>query len=164
MKRVLSSVIVAVGAVLLWWAPSVSAQQENLKQTTTVTFNKPTRLPGLTLSTGSYIFEHLNVAGDRHIVQVFSPDHEKIYATLLTVPDERLTPAKDTIVTFRETPEGAVDAVRAWFYPGEKIGDEFIYQETEATGIAKATHGSVLTEKGRINEKGEKETAQPPKQ
>jgi hypothetical protein len=43
------------------------------------------------------------------------------------------------------------------------VGDEFIYPEAEALEIAKATHGSVLTDHGRVNEQGEKESADAPK-
>jgi hypothetical protein len=39
---------------------------------------------------------------------------------------------------FAEVPAGAPEAVKAWFYPGEAIGDELIYPKGEARRIAGA--------------------------
>jgi hypothetical protein len=51
---------------------------------------------------------------------------------------------------FKETPAGAPEAVKAWFYPGETTGYEFVYPHDQALKIAKATHSSVLTAKGEV--------------
>jgi hypothetical protein len=157
------SILALAAAVVAGTVYAAPAYCDDLNKATTMTVNKPIRLPGVTLPAGSYVFEHPAVEGDRHVVRVFSQDHKKVYATLLTIPNERMTASDETVVTFREMPAGSVDTIKAWFYPDEKVGDEFIYPEKEALEIAKATHGSVLTEGGRVNEKGEKESAGAPK-
>jgi hypothetical protein len=162
MKR-FTSILALAAATVAVTVYTTPAYCDDLNKATTLTVSQPIRLPGVTLPAGSYVFEHPTVEGDRHVVQVFSQDHKKIYATLLTIPNERMAAADVTVVTFREMPTGSIDTVKAWFYPGEKIGDEFIYPEAEAREIAKATHGSVLTDKGRVNEKGERESSNAPK-
>jgi len=47
-------------------------------------------------------------------------------------------------VLFAERPAGTPQAIRAWFYPGETIGNEFVYPRSQAMRIAKETHQSVL--------------------
>jgi hypothetical protein len=66
----------------------------------------------------------------------------------MTIPNVRLEPVKDTLVMFAERPSGVPVAVKAWFYPGRSIGEEFMYPKQQATQIAKATHESVLTTQG----------------
>jgi hypothetical protein len=55
-----------------------------------------------------------------------------------------LEPSDQTVVTFKEMPVGTPEAVKAWFYPYETTGDEFVYPKEKAIRIAKATHQSVL--------------------
>ncbi len=114
-------------------------------QLTYFTFSAPVELPGITLPAGTYMFKHPDASADRHIVQVFSKDGQHIYATIMTIPDERPTPSNEPVVTFAETPAGTPEAIKAWFYPGDTIGDEFIYPKEQALRIAQATHQSVLS-------------------
>ena len=55
---------------------------------------------------------------DRHIVQIFSQDETVVYATILAIPNYRLRATDKTVMTFRETPPGEPQVLRAWFYPG----------------------------------------------
>jgi hypothetical protein len=66
----------------------------------------------------------------------------------MTIPNQRLEPVQDTFVMFAERPAGTPVAVKAWFYPGRSIGEEFMYPRRQATQIAKAVHESVLTTDG----------------
>jgi hypothetical protein len=47
-------------------------------------------------------------------------------------------------MTFRETPPGQPDVLRAWFYPGKNFGDEFVYPKAKALELAKITNTPVL--------------------
>ena len=133
-------------------------------KTTLMTFSKPIRLPGVTLPAGTYQFLHPTAMTDYHVVQVSSKDGTQSYGMFLTVPDNRLTATGETVVTFHETPAGTMDTVRAWFFPGEKTGDEFLYSKKEALEIAQRTHETVLTTSGptRINEKGQTQSTAKP--
>jgi hypothetical protein len=121
------------------------ARADEHDKLTYFTFSGPVRLPGVTLPAGTYMFKLAESPSNRHIVQVFNKDGSKIYATILAIPDQRLDPTDKPIVMFRETPAGTPAAVRAWFYPGNTIGDEFVYPRQQAMQIARETHETVLS-------------------
>ena len=124
-------------------APGARADEWNKK--TILTFSGPVQIPGATLSAGTYVFKLADLASNRHVVQVFDKDEKKIYATILAIPDQKLEPSDKPVVMFAERPAGVPQAVRAWFYPGETIGNEFVYPKDQALKIARATHQSVLS-------------------
>src|SRR6185295_16463482 len=70
---------------------------------------------------------------------------KKIYGTILAIPDQKLDPSDKPVVMFAERPAGTPQAVNAWFYPGETIGNEFVYPKDQAMKIARETHQSVLS-------------------
>ena len=49
-----------------------------------------------------------------------------------------------TVMTFRERAAGSPEAIRAWFYPGNSWGQEFVYPKTRAIELAKETNEPVL--------------------
>jgi hypothetical protein len=136
---------------------SVHADENN--KLTYLTFSKPVQLPGVTLPAGRYRFELADPEEGRRVIKVASEDGKKQLAMLMSIPNQLSDPAKDPLVLFGETPAGQPDAVKAWVYPGESIGYEFIYPHAEALTIAKRAHTPVLSKSGnkieRINEKGE---------
>jgi hypothetical protein len=132
----------AAAALTAFLAPGAAADEWNKK--TILTFSGPVQIPGVTLPAGSYVFKLADIQGNRHVVQVFDKDEKKIYTTMLAVPNERLEPADKPIVLFSERASGSPQAVKVWFYPGERIGNEFVYPKTQAMRIAKETHQSVL--------------------
>ncbi len=113
---------------------------------TYLTFSAPVSLPGLVLPAGTYLFRHLppGLTSHRHVVQVLAPDHSEIYATLLAIPDQRLKPSGKPVVVFRETPANQPEAIKAWFYPGDRTGDEFVYPRSQAMKLAMVNHENVL--------------------
>src|SRR4029079_15977346 len=64
---------------------------------------------------------------NRHIVQIFNKDDNKLIATAMSIPSERTEPVDDTLVTFSERAAGAPQAVKEWYYPGRSVGEEFLY-------------------------------------
>ncbi|MDE3156880.1 MAG: hypothetical protein KGN76_17405 [Acidobacteriota bacterium] len=126
-------------------APEAPAQMQSrggspASEDTFVTFSGPVALPGLVLPAGTYLFRHLapGHTSRRHVVQVLSADRSKIYATLQTVPNTRLTRTDEPTIVFRETPAGQPQVIRAWFYPGDPVGDEFVFPATSAAAAADA--------------------------
>jgi hypothetical protein len=77
-------------------------------------------------------------------VQVFDKDEKKIYTTMLAIPNQRLEPSDKPIILFSERASGSPQAVKVWYYPGETIGNEFVYPKSQAMKIAKETHTRVL--------------------
>jgi hypothetical protein len=130
------------------FAPNVKADDWNRK--TVITFSQPVETPGVhmqgwaVLPPGTYVFKVLDSKSDRHIVQIFNKEETVVYATILAVPNYRLKATSKTVLTFRETPPGQPDVLRAWFYPGKNFGDEFVYPKAKALELAKVTHSPVL--------------------
>ena len=81
---------------------------------------------------------------DRHIVQILNKDETVVYATILAIPNYRLKATSKTVITFQERPDGQPEALRAWFYPGNQWGQEFVYPKSRAMQIAKETNTPVL--------------------
>jgi len=123
-------------------APGVRAD-EYTKQTF-LTFSGPVALPTVTLPAGTYQFRLADPDSGRRTLQVWDQEGTKLYATLLTIPNEKLEASDDTVVMFSERPAGAPQAIKAWFYPGERIGQEFVYPKRQAMELAAANHAPVM--------------------
>lgn len=130
------------------------ARADECDKLTYFTFSAPVALPGVTLPAGTYRFSHPDCGDTEHIVRVSSQDGSEVYATLLAIPDERATASDKPSVIFGERPVGAPEAITAWFYPGETIGDELLYPKA-ATKVARtASDGSNRREQGLGRKRG----------
>jgi hypothetical protein len=150
MKRVTSIAAVLVAAVLVAFSMSARAQDLNPQEKTYLTFSGPVELPGMTLPAGTYTFKLADTPG-RNVVQVLSQDEMTVHGQFLFVQANRTEPTGETVVTFRETAEGATPAVQYWYYPGEAIGKEFVYPKDQAMRIAARTNSTVLSVDGEIS-------------
>jgi hypothetical protein len=142
--RPMAKSIIGACAALMLSATLATAQAPDTNNATIVTFSAPVSLPGVTLPAGSYLFRLADSQVNRNIVQVFDKDRSKIYATILAIPAERNEPADETVITFAESPANTPPAIRYWYYPGDKRGQEFAYPKKQAQEIANAAHTSVL--------------------
>lgn len=145
MLRIRSFLIPAVAAAVLALLSATSARADTWNQLTYFTFSAPVEIPGVALPAGTYMFKLADTEESRNVIQVFNKDGSKVYATFLAIPDERMTPADKPVVTFEETPVGTPEAIKAWFYPGDTIGHEFVYPKDQAQRIAAATHQPILS-------------------
>jgi hypothetical protein len=134
--------ICCAAALTAVMAPGARADDWNKK--TILTFSGPVQLPGATLPAGSYVFKLADIPGNRHVVQVFDKDEKKIFTTMLAVPNQRMKPSDKPIVLFSERASGSPQAVKVWYYPGDTIGNEFVYPKSQAMKIAKESHTRVL--------------------
>src|SRR5579864_2040379 len=110
---------------------------------TVVTFTQPVEIPGQVLPSGTYTIEVYESFGNRNIVRIYNADRSKLIATVLAIPNQRLTPTGDTVMKFSERPGNAPDALKAWFYPGNNFGQEFVYPKPRAVELAQLTHESI---------------------
>jgi hypothetical protein len=131
----------AVSALASMVATSARADEWNKK--TVLTFSQPVEIPGRVLPAGTYTFKLADSMIDRHIVQIFNADGSDIVATVMTIPDYRLISTDKTVIKFGEVPAGSPEAIRAWFYPGNTIGQEFVYPKPRATQLALASKAAV---------------------
>src|SRR5689334_7885525 len=143
-----------------------SAKADDYDKKTIVTFSGPVEIPPVhitgmrVLPAGTYVFKLMNSSSNRHIVQIFNKEQTKIYATILAIPNYRLTPKDKTVITFNEGSRGRPEAIRAWFYPGANWGEEFVYPQTKAVELAKVTNSPVLALQADVKE----EVAKPEEQ
>jgi hypothetical protein len=146
-KRINRALILtlSISALCMMFASGASAQRYDKK--TTVNFSAPVEIPGISaqvLPAGTYVFRLLDASSDRNVVQIFSKDESHLYATILAIPNYRLKATDKTVMTFGERAAGDPQAIRAWFYPGDNWGQEFVYPKAKALELAKITKVPVL--------------------
>jgi hypothetical protein len=139
----MKTVAVALALTGLGLASVGSARGDEYDKKTRITFSQPVEIPGRVLPAGTYVFKLADSMSDRHIVQIFTADGSQILATLLAIPDYRLTTTDETVIKFGEALHGAPEAIRAWFYPGNTVGQEFVYPMSRAKQLAAAAKAVV---------------------
>jgi hypothetical protein len=153
MTSIRKAALVCVTGALMALPLTAGAQTGPRNQDTYFTFSQAVELPGTTLPAGRYFFQLMDSDSNRHIVKVMSEDKSKLHTTLLAIPyytNDR--PPDEPQVRFMETPTAAgggqaANAIKIWFYPGNRTGHEFIYPRSQATRIASRTGEPVLTTK-----------------
>ena len=139
------AMIFCLALVALAFPAGAKADEWNKK--TIVTFSAPVEIPGVgaqVLPAGTYVFKLLDSQSDRHIVQIFNERQDHVFSTILAIPNFRLQATDKTVMTFRERAAGQPEAIRAWFYPGNRWGQEFVYPKARAIELAKLTNQPVL--------------------
>lgn len=132
MKILKGTLLAFCGAALLAMC-GTAAKADEWNKKTIITFSDAVEIPGQVLPAGTYVFKLLDSASDRHIVQIWTEDQRQIIATILAVPAQRPERSDHTTVTFDERPGDSPMAVRTWFYPGDTIGQEFVYHYSYPT-------------------------------
>ncbi len=134
--KFLSSIFAVVALTLLGATLVSSARADTWDKKTVVTFNQPVEVPGRILPAGTYTFQLLDSPSDRHIVEIFNADGSQLITTILAINDYRLRPTGDTVMKFSERPGDSPEALRAWFFPGDNFGQEFVYPKVRAIQLA----------------------------
>ena len=142
MKRARLLATALVLAAMAVMADRITAQETNVRERTIMTFSAAVEMPGVTLQRGTYVFKLADTPA-RNVVQVWDQKEQHMIGHWTFVQAERPRVSEETIVMFRETTEGATPAVQFWYFPGEKIGKEFIYPKDQARRIAARTGASV---------------------
>jgi hypothetical protein len=136
----------SLAVVSLMFSSGAMAQLGSKK--TIFTINQPMEIPGkpaIVLAPGKYVIKLLDTASSRTIVQFFNADETKLYATVIGIPDYRLTPPEKAEISFYEAEPGRAHPIRAWFYPGDNYGVEFVYPKARALEVAKASGQHVMS-------------------
>ena len=103
------------------------AQADQWDKTTILTVNQPIQVTDKVLDPGQYVFKLVDSDSNRHIVRIYNSDRSQVIDTVLAIPNYRLEPTGHSRFSFWETPPGNARALRAWFYPGDNVGQEFRY-------------------------------------
>jgi hypothetical protein len=125
--RIIQTFQLCVCAAVLCTFLGAGANADAWDKKTVVTFSDSVEIPGQVLPAGTYVFKLANSISDRHIVQIWTGDETQLLATLMTVPHYRLDPPDKTIFEFDERPGDSPMAIHAWFYPGDNMGQQFLY-------------------------------------
>ena len=97
----------AVCCLALSFAFVVSASDWDKR--TVITLHEPlivAGVPVVTLEPGKYVMRLLDSPSNRHIVQIFNEREDKLFTTVLAIPNYRLEPKDKTGFAFWETPAG----------------------------------------------------------
>lgn len=141
-------VVIGICFIVLCLFVAPNARADVWDRKTVVTFTEPVEVPGVgaqILPPGTYVFKVLNAASDRHTIQIFNADETKVLTTVLAIPNYRIHPSDKTVITFEERPEGQPQALKAWFYPGREVGEQFVYAHPRAVELAKETNEDILS-------------------
>jgi hypothetical protein len=139
------ALLCSLALVALVFAANVRADTFDKK--TVITFSDPFEVPGVDaqiLPAGTYVFKVFESFGDRNIVQIFNADETHLFTTILAINNYRLKPTEKTVMTFKERGEGQPEAIKAWFYPDNAFGQEFVYSKKRALELAKIVKEPVL--------------------
>lgn len=141
--KTLKIIFVVLALSLLGAAFTTGARADEWNKKTVLTFSQPIEIPGQVLPAGTYTFKLTESPSDRHIVQIFNADETQIIATVLAINNYRLQPTGKTVVKFAERAADSPEALKAWFYPGDNFGQEFVYPKQRAVQLAVASNEAV---------------------
>jgi hypothetical protein len=116
-------------SVVLVGAFATAARAGECDKQTYLTFSAPVSVPGVRLPAGTYLFSHLDCSSNSNLLRITSPNGSRLYATLLVIPERRPTATDEPTVVFGETRDGSPRAIKAWFYPGARVGDKLLYRK-----------------------------------
>jgi hypothetical protein len=142
MKIVKTVLIVVALSILGSMSPS-SVRADEYNKKTVMTFDHPVEIPGQVLPAGTYTLKLTDSLADRHIVQIWNADGTHLIATVLAINNYRLQPTGETVVKFAERPGDDPEALKAWFYPGDNFGQEFVYPKRRAVELAVVANEAV---------------------
>jgi hypothetical protein len=106
------------------FVPKSRADESDKK--TIVTVKQPIQVPGKVLPAGTYVFKLLD-SNELTLVAIFNADETHLITTVQGISDSRMQTPDKTILQFEERPSGQPEALKAWFYPGDNSGIEFVY-------------------------------------
>ncbi len=127
-----------------------NAKADMWNKATKVTFPEAVEVSGTVLQPGTYWFQVMDSPASRNVVQIWNADRTSLITTVLAIPNYRLSPTGHTVVRFDERPTGTPEAIKAWFYPGDNFGQEFVYPKARATRLAQNVNEPVLSVRDEV--------------
>lgn len=136
-------VVAAVLAAILF--AEVVAHADEADQAPVLTISAPIAIPGQVLPAGTYLLKLPN-PDNLHLVQIFNTDQTRLYATLQTISTGRPEPAQDIVITLADQGPGQPKALVRWFYPGNTMGQEFVYSDQKEQQLAQDRQQTVVVQ------------------
>jgi hypothetical protein len=124
-RKLLLAVCAAVFALVF---ASGTVATADAHKTTYLTFSHPVGLPGVSLGSGTYVFEVVNPDTSGDVVRVLSRDRSISYFMGFTRAVARPNGMKrDSSVSLGESAAGIAPPITRWWPQNESIGREFVY-------------------------------------
>jgi hypothetical protein len=136
--KTMKTALVVLALVLFGATFASRVQADNWNKKTMITFSEPVEIPGQILPAGTYTLKLVDIASERHVVQFMDESGTHVIATVLAINNWRLKPTGKTVMKFAERTGDNPEAVKAWFYPGDNFGQEFVYPKQRAIELAVA--------------------------
>jgi hypothetical protein len=133
--------VAGLGLLLHLGASPASAEKE---WRSPLTLGEPTEIPGTVLEPGKYLVRVLDVNEPRKVVQFMNAEETKVFATVMGVPNYRVTVTGEGQFIYFQRAAGRPQALKAWFYPVNNFGIEFVYPKVEAIEIAESSRQNVF--------------------
>lgn len=137
--KIMKTVLAVLTLTLFSAICASGVQADDWNKKTVMTFSQPIEIPGQILPAGTYTIKLVDIASERHVVQFLDADGIRVVATVLAINNWRLKPTGDTVVKFAERSGDNPEALKAWFYPGDNFGQEFVYPRHRAIELAAQT-------------------------
>jgi len=142
MKRFSILCLAALATLAIMLAPR-TGRADDYDKKTIITLDQPTEVPGIVLEPGRYVLKLLNSSSNRHIAEIMNEKMDHLYALAFTAAAEKVQQSGKTVLTFYEGSQGRPQAMRRWFWPGDKDGEEFVYPKIQAAEISARTKHKV---------------------
>ena len=146
MIRKLLNISALLAIIYIASAANARAAQDDWNKRTVMTINRTIEIAGKIIPPGKYIFEIVSLQAERNVVRVTGADDNKVYATVIAIPNFRRQATEETELTFYEARRGTPEPLRAWFYPNHTLGVEFVYPKKRAVEIAAVAKVNVPAE------------------
>ena len=141
--KILTTIFAMVTLALLGATLAPGARADTWNKKSVMTFDQPIEIPGQILPAGTYTFVLVQSLSDRNIVRIFKADGTTVVATVLAINNYRLEITDKTVLKFAERSGDNPEALKAWFYPGDNFGQEFVYPKQRAVELAVAANEPV---------------------
>ncbi len=126
--RIVRAIQISMCAALLCATFVMATRADTWDKKTIVTFSDAVEIPGQVLPAGTYVFKLANSTSDRHIVQIWNEDENRLLATIQAIPSYRFDTPDRPIFELDERLGASTMALHTWFYPGDNTGQEFVYR------------------------------------
>lgn len=144
-RKAVGKSFVSVALLLAFLAVLPAARASETNQETKVTFSAPIQVSGHVLPAGTYLFVLPDDIDQHDVVSIFSPDHRKLYATVLTAYVERSQPTDNTAFTFADRGSALPAAIVTWFFPDRTVGHEFLYPKQVQKELGKDQQTTIVS-------------------
>ena len=120
LPAVLGAALLAATAV-----PQLMASGFN-NNITKVTFSGPVDIGNVALGPGTYVFKTMSGSVNNNIVAIMDQNNMNLIALVSSIPS--VTPAglENARIDLAEGPANSPERVKAWYYPGQYTGWEFL--------------------------------------